>query len=179
VTPGADRGNLLAIFAEPEPLLATARDLKQRGARLLDAFTPFPVPGLDDVLDARASWLPWIVLAGGILGAVAAYGLILYSVLVDYPINVGGRPLNAWPAYVVLAFEGGILGAALAGFFAMLVLNRLPTYHHAIFDAPGFSFGGEDRFYLLVAADGDGPAESTIRKAAKTAGALVVERVPP
>jgi hypothetical protein len=168
---------LLAIFAEPEPLLATARDLKHRGARLVDAFTPFPVPGLDEILDARAGWLPWIVLAGGILGAAAAYGLILYSVLVDYPINVGGRPLNAWPAYTVLAFEGGILGAAVAGFVGMLALNRLPTYHHPIFDAAGFSFAGEDRFYLLVASRDDGPSASTIRQAAKAAGALVVERV--
>jgi hypothetical protein len=141
---------LIGIFREPEPLVAAADELRRQGYTRLDAFTPFPVPGLEKSLGARAEWMPWIVLIGGILGALAAYALVLYSVEIDYPINVGGRPLHSWPPYAVLAFEGGILGAALAGFFGTLALCRLPAYYHPVFNAPSFSFARGDRFFLLV-----------------------------
>ena len=144
---------LLGVFGEPEPLVAAAVALRAEGYVRLDAFTPYPVPELDEPLQTRERPLPWIVLAGGLLGAIAAYALILYSVEIDYPINVGGRPLDAWPAYLVLAFEGGVLGASLGGFLGMLALNRLPTYYHPIFNAPSFTFAKGDRFYLLIRHD--------------------------
>jgi ActD protein len=173
------RYGLLAVYREPEPLVAAAAELKRRGQADLDAFTPFPVADLDDVLGADSSALPWIVLAGGILGALAAYLLVLYSVEIDYPINVGGRPLNAWPAYLVLAFEGGILGAALAGFVGMLALNRLPTYYHPVFNASIFTFAKGDRFYLLVRDEGRGPDETVVREVLDGYGAIAIEEVAP
>jgi hypothetical protein len=168
---------VIGAYREPEPLVAAARRLRAAGICDLDAFTPFPVPELDEVLDARAGALPWLVLAGGILGALAAYGLVLYSVGVDYPINVGGRPLNAWPAYLVLAFEGGVLGSALAGFVGMLALSGLPLYYHPVFNAPHFTFAREDRFYLLVRRSDVHFAEAG--ELLRRSGAMVVEEVPP
>jgi hypothetical protein len=169
---------VLAAFCEPEPLTAAAADLRRQGFAELDAFTPYPVPELDDILGATAGPLPWIVLAGGVFGAAAAYGLILYSVLIDYPINVGGRPLDAWPAFLVLAFEGGILGAALAAFIGMLALNRLPTYHHPVFDAASFTFARDDRFYLLVRGGDPRFAEPSLAEHLRAAGAVSVETIP-
>jgi len=166
---------VIGAYAEPEPLVAAARELRDAGCVELDAFTPFPVPELDEILDARAGILPWLVLAGAIVGALAVYGLILYSVEIDYPLNIGGRPLNAWPAYLVLAFEGGVLGAALAGFVGMLALNGLPTYYHPVFNAPAFSFARGDRFYLLVKHSDPKFAEA--RRLLKRSGAMVVEEV--
>lgn len=168
---------VIGAYREPEPLVSAARTLRDAGYAELDAFTPFPVPALDAILQTRATPLPLLVLAGGIFGAVASYALILYSVMVDYPIDVGGRPLNAWPAYLVLAFEGGVLGAALAGFVGMLVLNRLPTYYHPIFNAPSFTFARDDRFYLLVKSSDAKFAEA--RSALRRTGAILVEEVAP
>jgi hypothetical protein len=175
----ARRSGLLGVYREPEPLVAAAAELKRRGNSHLDAFTPFPVADLEDILGAESSSVPWIVLAGGILGALAVYLLILYSVEIDYPINVGGRPLNAWPAYVVLAFEGGILGAALAGFVGMLALNRLPAYYDPVFNAPAFTFAKGDRFYLLVRRQGAELDDAAIREVLNASGAVAIEEVVP
>jgi hypothetical protein len=170
---------LLATFREPEPLTAAAAALRQDGYTRLDAFTPFPVPDLDPIIGAEARAVPWWILAGGVLGAVAAYALILYSVEIDYPINVGGRGLNAWPAYLVLALEAGILGAALAAFVAMLALNRLPTYYHPVFNAPHFTFADDDRFFLLVRRDDPSWDEDAIDGRMRACGAVAVDRVLP
>jgi Protein of unknown function (DUF3341)/Cytochrome C oxidase, cbb3-type, subunit III len=149
------RPALMAAFARPEALSAAAEDLAGTGIENMDAFTPFPVHGLARTLGMRPSRLPQVMLAGGIAGAVGVYALILYSVAVDYPINVGGRGLNAWPAYLVLSFEAGILGAALAGFFGLLHANRLPEYHHPVFDVPHFGFAQGGDFWLLVPVPDD------------------------
>lgn len=170
---------LIGVYREPEPLVAAARELRRRGYSRLDGFTPFPVTDLEDVLGVRAARLPWIVLAGGLAGALAAYFLILYSVEIDYPVNVGGRPLNAWPAYVVIAFEGGMLGAALAGFVGMLALNRLPTYYHPVFNAPSFTFAKGDRFYLLVQRSDPKFHDAELRDLLRSAGAWRIEEVAP
>jgi len=169
---------LLGTYREPEPLVAAAVALKRRGFSQLDAFTPFPVPDLDEALAADDGHLPLVVLAGGIIGAIAAYLLILYSVELDYPINVGGRPLDAWPAYVVIAFEAGILGAALAGFVGMLAGNRLPTYYHPVFNVRDFTFARGDRFYLLVRRQDALFDDAVIREQLAASGALAIEEVP-
>ena len=168
---------LIGIFHEPEPLTKAAEELARRGYSHLDALTPYPVPELDPILGTNARRVPWIVLAGGILGAVAAYALILYSVEIDYPINVGGRGLNAWPAYLVLAFEGGILGAALSGFLGMVVLNGLPTYYHPVFNAQNFSLAKGDCFCLVVRCDDPKFRAAPILKVFEDHGAIAVEEV--
>jgi hypothetical protein len=127
----------------------------------MDAYSPYAVDGLaQEVLGMRRTRLPRVVLVGAILGFVLVYALILYSVEIDYPIDVGGRPLHSWPAFLVIAFEAGILGAALAGFFGMLAANGLPQYHHPVFDAETFTFARGGKFYLLVEA-----ADPKFRKA--------------
>ena len=143
---------LMAVFAGPEALVVAARGMRERGYRRMDAFSPFPMKELDAILEMPKTRLPWVVLAGGIAGAALVYGLIWYSVEVDYPINVGGRPLHSWPPFVVIAFEAGILGAALAGFIGVLAANGLPRYHHPVFNAESFSYARGGKFYLLIEA---------------------------
>ena len=144
--------------------------MREAGHFGLEAYTPFPVQGLPEALGLAPTRLPRAMLAGGIAGAVAAYGLILWSVFIDYPINVGGRPLNAWPAYLVLAFEAGILGAVVTGFFALMRANGLPQYHHPVFDVPGFSFAEGGGFWLQVDAEGE-----AVTAALRDLGAVEVE----
>ena len=143
---------LYAAFDGPDALLDATRKLRDGGYRAIEAYTSFPVEGLSDALGLRPSRVGWVILAGVLLGAAAAYGIALYSTTVAYPINVGGRPLHAWPPFALLAFEGGILGGTLAAFLGMLVLTRLPTYHHPAFDFPGVDFAKGRCFVLMVSA---------------------------
>lgn len=144
------RYGVIAAFAGPDALVHAASAMRDKGYRRMDAFTPFEVRELESVLAIRRTRLPWLVLAGGLAGAALVYALMLYSVEVDYPINVGGRPLHSWPPFVVIAFEAGIMGAALAGFAGMLWANGLPRYHHPVFNAETFSYARGGKFYLLV-----------------------------
>lgn len=171
------RHGLIARFGDPDGLLRAAKAMRSRGYARMDAFSPWPVHGLDAALGHRRTRLPRVMLAGGIAGALGAYGLIAYSVGIDYPIDVGGRPLHSWPAYLVLAFEGGILGAALAGFLGLMRANGLPEYYHPVFNVPGFDFADGGGFWLMVeAADpafGEGTADDL-----RATGADSVQEVP-
>ncbi|HTN62256.1 MAG TPA: DUF3341 domain-containing protein [Devosia sp.] len=144
---------LIAAFATPEALLAAAERARQRGLTRMDAFTPFPVDGLAELVGHRQTRLPIAAFIGGAVGAVAILGLQFYSVLIDYPLNVGGRPFASWPAFLVPAFECAILGAALVTFFGMLAANGLPRLYHPVFNALSFTLANGDRFYLLIQAD--------------------------
>ncbi|MDG4892353.1 MULTISPECIES: DUF3341 domain-containing protein [unclassified Mesorhizobium] len=168
---------LMAVFADPEALVAAARHMRERGYRRMDAFSPFPMNELDGILEIPKSRLPWVVLAGGIAGAALVYALIWYSVEVDYPINVGGRPLHSWPAFVVIAFEVGILGAAFAGFLGLLAANGLPRYHHPVFNAESFTYARGGRFYLLIEAADPKYRKGVTRGQLTRLGAETVEEV--
>lgn len=145
------RGALLAEFAEPDALVRAVREVRARGYRKIDAFTPFPVKGLADAMDLREGWLIWVGTAGFLLGAAAGYLLQWYLNAVDYPLNVGGRPLAAWPAFTLPAFEIAVLGAVVAALLAMLIKDRLPRLHHPLFGAERFDLASKDRFFLAIA----------------------------
>ncbi|KAA3450601.1 DUF3341 domain-containing protein [Mesorhizobium sp. SARCC-RB16n] len=143
---------VIAAFADPNALTQAARAMRDKGYRRMDAFSPFEVRGLAEILGMPRTRLPWTVLGGGIAGGLLVYALILYSVEIDYPVNVGGRPLHSWPPFTVIAFEAAILGAALAGFVGMLRANGLPRYYHPVFNAKTFTYAQGGKFYLLVEA---------------------------
>jgi len=141
---------LLAEFDDADALFAAVREVRQAGYTWLDAYSPFPVEGLAGALGFREPWLPWIALAGGLVGGIGGYLMQWGLNAVDYPINVGGRPLDAWPAFAVISFYLMSLGTILATLGGMLALNRLPRLHHPIFDAPGFERVTVDRFFLAI-----------------------------
>ncbi|MGX7871547.1 DUF3341 domain-containing protein [Mesorhizobium sp. ORM6] len=168
---------LMAVFADPEALVEAARCMRERGYRRMDAFSPFPMKELDGILEIGTTRLPWAVLSGGIIGAALVYALIWYSVEIDYPINVGGRPLHSWPPFVVIAFEAGILGAAFAGFLGMLAANGLPCYHHPVFNAESFTYARGGRFYLLIEATDPKYRKGVTKGQLTRLGAKIVEEV--
>ena len=177
----ADRDQLYGLLAEfetPEALVEAARQARAEGYARIEAFSPFPVEGLADAIGFRERALPWIALAGGIAGGGGGYLLQWYMNAVNYPINIGGRPLDAWPAFAVPAYELAILGAFLAAFFGLLALNRLPRLHHPIFNAARFRRVTVDRFFLAVpSAEPRFDLEAT-RALLERLGALAVEEVP-
>ena len=168
---------VIAAYADPEALMQAARAMRDKGYRRMDAFSPFEVHGLADILGMRKTRLPWAVLAGAVTGALLVYGLILYSVEVDYPLNVGGRPLHSWPPFAVIAFEAAILGAALAGFAGMLWANGLPQYYHPVLNAKTFTYARGGKFYLLVEAADPKYRKGVTRGQLKRLGAETVEEV--
>lgn len=152
---------LLAEFTDSDALIRAARSAYAAGYRQMNAYTPFPLEGLREALGQKRSRLPVIVLSGGVLGGGLAYFMMYYASVISYPINVGGRPLHSWPAFLPITFELTVLGASLAAFLGMLGLNGLPHPHHPLFEVPEFSLASRDRFFLCIEA-GD-PQFNTIQ----------------
>jgi hypothetical protein len=166
-------------FGNAEALLEATRRTRGEGFRCIDAFSPFPVDGMDEVLALKGNHrIGWITLAGGLFGIAAMLAIQLF-VNVDYPIEVGGRPLFAWPAFFVVDFEIMILCAVLFAVGAMLIINRLPKLYHPLFGAPRFGLASEDRFFLYIdAKDPKFDPEGT-RTFLGSLGAWIVEPVLP
>lgn len=172
------RWAFMAEYAEADQLLVAARRARAAGYTQLDAFTPFPVPGLAEALGLRPTRLPMVVLIAGLLGACAGYLLQWYPSVIDYPWNVGGRPLHSWPAFVPITFESMVLCAASTAALAMILANGLPRLHHPVFDAPHFRRASTDRFFLAI-LDGDSAPNDpqTTRDFLRSTGSLRVSEV--
>jgi hypothetical protein len=143
----------MAEFDKPEALLAATRRAYEEGYRKMDAYTPYPIEELSEALGFRRNRLPLIVLIGGLLGAIGGYGLMYWTSVIDYPINVGGRPFNSWPSFIPITFETTVLIASLSAVLGLLALNELPMPNHPVFNTPNFEMASRDRFFLCIEAD--------------------------
>ncbi len=144
-----DSFGYLAEFPDQHKLLDAIHTCRDAGYRKMEAYTPLPVHEVWEAL-GHTSPLAKLVLGGGITGALVGFGMQYYASAVHYPINIGGRPFNSWPSFIVITFEMTILFAALTAVFGMLALNGLPRPHHPVFDVPEFDNASRDRFFLLV-----------------------------
>jgi hypothetical protein len=143
---------LMAEFSSPGDLLAAARSVHEAGYKKVDAYSPYPMEELSEALGFHRSPLPKIVLGGGIAGACAGYALQYWVSVIEYPLNVGGRPYHSWPSFIPATFEMAILFAALGAVLGMLALNGLPEPYHPVFNVPTFALASRDRFFLCVEA---------------------------
>jgi len=143
---------LTAEFDSAERLLLAARTVFEKGFRRIDAFTPYPIEELPEIIGRKHSAVPLIMLSGGIIGAVTAYSMEWYAMGYYYPLNVGGRPLNSWPLYIPITFELTILFSALSGIVGFMILCGLPCLHHPLFSVPGFEGVSTDKFLLWIEA---------------------------
>lgn len=144
---------LLGEFGTADALLDAAQRARREGYRRIDAFSPYPVEGMAEVLALKRDHrIGWITIAGGLAGF---FGMIAVQLFVnwDYPIEVGNRPLFAWPAFFVVDFELMILLAVLFAVVGMFAIMRLPKLHHPLFGTPRFGLASDDRFFLYIGAD--------------------------
>jgi Alternative complex III, ActD subunit len=151
-TGGPARYGLLAEFDSATELVAAAHRVSEAGYAKTDAFSPFPIHGLAEALRFRERKVAPIILAGGLFGMLGGFGLQYWINVYGYPMNIGGRPDNAWVAFIPPTFEGTILCAAFAAVLGMLALNGLPQPYHPVFNAPRFSLASQDKFFLVIEA---------------------------
>jgi ActD protein len=172
-----DAYGLLAEFSTHEELLHAAEKAYEQGFRKMDGYAPFPVEGLAEALGKKTR-LPLLVLIGGIIGGLSAYFMEWDANVISYPINIGGRPLNSWPAFIPITFELTVLGAALTAFFFSLGLNGLPRPHHPVFNVPEFERASQDRFFLCIEATDRIFDSDRTRKFLQSLHPLTVAEVP-
>jgi Protein of unknown function (DUF3341) len=143
---------LMAEFRTPHEVVEAARRVHEAGFRKVDGYSPYPIEELSEALEHHRSPLPKLVLAGGIFGLLAGAGLEYWASVIEYPMNIGGRPFNSWPAFLVPAYETTILFAAATAVLGMLALNGLPEPYHPVFNVPGFALATRDKFFLCIEA---------------------------
>lgn len=175
---------MMAEFASGAALLDGVRALQALGVSRFDAFTPYEVAGLQELLGVRRSRLGWIALVIGLAAGGGAYLLQWWINVIDYPLNIGGRPHHAAPAFIPITFEMTVLFTSAAALVSALVLGGLPRLWHPVFEIAGFERATIDRFWLAVEA-GDpavdpttgpttGPTAGPTGAAARAAAALEV-----
>ncbi len=168
---------LMAEFEEPTAIVLAARRAHEAGYRKMDAYTPFPIEELDHALAIGHTRLPLIVLIGGLVGCVGGFVLCYWVSTSVYPLNIGGRPLNSWPAFIPVTFECTILLAALAAVLGMLALNGLPQPYHPVFNVPSFEQASRNRFFLLIEAGDPKFDQDSTREFLESLGPLEVSDV--
>ena len=144
---------LMAEFESPTALAAAARRVREKGYRKVEAYSPFAIEEVNEALGLHNNKLPLIVLCGGILGGLTGYLMQYYVAVIDFPLNIGGRPLHSWPSFIIITFELTILFAALSTVLGLFGLCGLPMPYHPVFNVSRFAFASRDRFFICIEAN--------------------------
>ena len=143
---------VVAEFPDLPALVTAAVATRAAGYTRFEAYSPFPSEALTEAIGHPRTRLPVAIFIGGLLGGLTGYLLQYYTAVHHYPLNIGGRPLNSWPAFIPVTFECTILGAALTAVFGMLARNGLPMPYHPLFHMPRFARASRDLFFLCIQA---------------------------
>jgi hypothetical protein len=144
---------LMAEFASADRLLEAARRVRAAGYRHAEAYSPFPIEGLAQALGDGGGSVPFWTFLGGLAGGIGGYFMQWYAAVVDYPVDIAGRPLHSWPMFMPVTFEMAVLGGAFAAVIAMLAGCGLPRLRHPLFAAPEFELATRNRFFLCLRSD--------------------------
>jgi hypothetical protein len=168
---------ILAEFAEPEAMVEAARKLRESGREGLDAYSPYPIHGIEEALKLKRSKVPLMALIAGVSGAIGGYTLQWWTNAVDFEINVANRPPHAWPTNIPVTFESGVLVCALTLFFGSLFyFFGLPRTYHPVFEAEEFRSASLDRFWISAPLkEGEGPEE--LQRKLRELGAARIKQV--
>lgn len=152
LSPARTSRRVMAEFGSADTMLDALDALRRGKYRDVETYAPFDLPEVDERLGRRRSRLGWLALAGGLAGLATSYLVQWWTNAVSYPLNIGGRPAHAVPAFVPVTFEGTVLGAALTLFIALLLRLRLPKLWDPVDEVEGFERASSDRFWIVVDA---------------------------
>ena len=168
---------LMAEFNTPGDLLRAGEKLRAEGYQKWEAFTPFPIHGLDKIMGYRNSLVGWVALAGGAFMFLNIVGLIWFSNAFDYPLIVGGKPMFSPPMTFVPAYIMMITGAAFGALLGMFGVNQLPRLHHPLFGNKRFEGASRDKFIIVIGANDEKFCATETRRLLETIGGANVEIV--
>ena len=168
---------IMGEFDNPSELVAAARRTYEAGYRRINGYSPYPIEELSEAIGFTRTALPLIVLIGGILGGLGGFLMQYWMEVIDYPLNVGGKPYNSWPAFIPITFECTVLVAAFSAVLGMLILNKLPQPYHPVFNAPNFALATRDRFFLVIEANDPRFSHNETKQFMETVGARNVSDV--
>jgi hypothetical protein len=174
---GGGNYGLMAEFDSPSAIVAAARRTYKEGYRRINAYSPFPIEELSEAIGFHRDYVALCTLICGVLGALGGFMLQYWTSAIDYPINVGGRPLLSLPAFIPITFESTVLLAAFGAFIGNLLMNRLPQPYHPSFNVPGFNRASQDRFFLCVKSDDPMYNKTKTRAFLESLGAIEVSNV--
>ncbi len=141
---------VMAEFDSAQAVVDAARKTMAHGFTKVEAYSPVPIEELNDIIHKTRTVLPKLVLGGGLAGMAIGFGLQYWASVIEYPMNVGGRPQASWPTFIIPSFELTILFAALTAVIGMIVLSGLPQPYHPVFNVDRFSMASSDKFFLVV-----------------------------
>jgi hypothetical protein len=141
---------VMAEYETADQVVAAARQTMASGYTRVEAYTPVPIEELNDIIHKKRTVLPKLVLAGGLAGMATGFGLQYWASVIEYPMNIGGRPLASWTTFIVPSYELTILFAALTAAIGMIVLSGLPQPYHPVFNVDRFSMASSDKFFLVI-----------------------------
>jgi hypothetical protein len=170
---------LLAEYGSAQELVEATRRAHDAGFRALDAYTPFPIEELSEIVcDHRPSKVPLVCFTGGAVGALGGWALSTWTSVVAYPLNIGGKPYYSWPAWIPIFFECMVLVAAFSAGLGMLALNGLPQPYHPVFNVERFrQKGSRDGFFLCLEASDPRFDRDSVRRFLAETGALGIHEV--
>lgn len=161
---------VLALYDNPDTLLAAAVRVREHGFTGADAFTPYPVHGLSEALGIRKSWVPYVTLVMGLTGAALGLLFQIWASAIDWPINIGGKPYVSLPAFVPIMFETGVLIGGTMTLAALLIACGLPNFQAPILDRSLT----DDRFALFIPDTASGWTEDRAIRMLQGTGAVDV-----
>ena len=168
---------VLAEFRNPKELIDVAKKINQNGFRKYDTFSPFPIHGIDKAMNLPKSKLGWIVGIHGLIGLVGAFAMIYFMMVVDYPLNISGKPLMNIPAWIPVIFELTILLSAFGAVFGMFFLNGLPRFNHPLFNSENFKKATDDGFFVCIEAKDPQFDAEKVQTLLKDAGGTNIEKI--
>lgn len=168
---------IMAEFDNPSDLVAAARQTYAAGYRRINGYSPYPIEELTEAIGFTKTSLPLIVFVGGLIGALGGFFMQYWMEVIDYPLNVGGKPFNSWPAFIPITFECTVLVASFSAVLGMLLLNKLPQPYHPVFNAPNFALATRDKFFLVIEANDPKFKHAETTQFMNTLGAMGVSDV--
>ena len=168
---------ILAEFKNPKELTDVAKDMVSAGYTKFDTYSPFPIHGIDKAMNLKKSKLGWIVLGHALIGFTGAVSMMYFMAVMDYPMNISGKPFFNAPAWVPITFELTVLLSAFGAVFGMFFLNGLPKLHNPLFNVERFKKATDDGFFACIEAEDDAFEAEKVKDLFEKAGATYIEEV--